>query len=73
VARPLCKLADVLRAEAIDVFLGNDCRGDSVLRDVIWDWELDQNSMDGSVVVQLVDPLEELCLRDVGGQMDEFT
>lgn len=72
-AGPLCKLTNVLRAEAIDVFLGKDCRGDSVLRDVIWDWKLDQDSMDGSVVIQLVDLLEELRFRDVGRQMDKFT
>lgn len=72
-AGPLCKLTDVLRAEAIDVFLGKDCRGDSVLRDVVWDWKLDQDSMDGSVVIQLVDLLEELRFRNVGRQMDKFT
>lgn len=72
-AGPLCELTDVFRAEAIDIFLGNDCRGDGILRYMIWDRKLDQDSMDGSVIVQLVDLLKELCLRDVGRQMDEFT
>lgn len=72
-ACPLCELTDVLGAEAIDIFLSTDGRGDSILRNVIGDWELDQDPMDRSVVVELVDLLEELCLGDVGGQMSEFT
>lgn len=40
---------------------------------MIRDGKLNQDSVDGGVIVQLVDLLEELRLRDVGGQMDEFT
>lgn len=40
---------------------------------MIRDRKLNQDSVDGGVIVQLVDLLEELRLSDVGGQMDEFT
>jgi hypothetical protein len=44
-----------------------------VLGDVFWERQLDEDAVDGGVVVEVVDTLEELGFSDVFGEVDEFT
>jgi hypothetical protein len=71
-ASPLGELANVGGAEAIDVLLVTNGRGDGVLVEVFGEGELDKEAMNAGVVVKPVDLVEELGLADGGGEMEEF-
>jgi hypothetical protein len=43
-----------------------------VLGDMFWEGQLDEDAVDGGVVVVLVDTLEELGFGDVFREVDEF-
>lgn len=60
----LGKLTNVGGTEAINILLVGNGRGNVVLGDVLWNWELNQDTVDGWVVVEVVDALNELDLGD---------
>lgn len=68
----LCKLADVVGTEAIDILLIGDGGRDVVLGNVFRDRQLNKDTVDCGVVIQAFDLLEKL---DLGGgirKVDEF-
>lgn len=68
----LGQLTNVDCAEAIDILLVCYGGGNRVLRDVLWDWELDQDTVDGGVVVQDIDLVDELALSGRLGEVNEL-
>lgn len=72
-ATTLCKLSNVCSTKAIDILLSKDSLCDDILRDVLGDRELDKDSMDRVVIVQLGDLLKQLCFSDLFREVDQFT
>ena len=52
--------ADVDGGEAIDVLIGGDGGDDTVLVDMRWQWQLNEDTMYGRILVQFVDKGNEL-------------
>lgn len=69
---PLGKFSNVLSAETIDILLSKNGGSDGVLGNVAWKGQLDKNTVNGMVIVLLVDLLEQLCLGDICGEMNKF-
>ena len=70
---PLGELSDVGSAEAVDILLAGDDRSDSILGNALWKGELDQNAVDGGVMVEVLDAGDELGLRGRLVELDELT
>lgn len=66
----LGQLADAQGAEAVDILLGRDCRGDGVFRHVVWQRQLHEDAMDRGIVVVGSYAAEYVRLRGVHGQLD---
>lgn len=66
------KFTDIERPEAIDIFRRGDSSGDSGLGNVFGDGQLNQDSVDRGVIVQVLDFLEELGLGNVFVEFDEI-
>ncbi len=61
---------DILRVEAVDVFVWADGADDGGLVNVGWRGGLDEDAVDGGVGVEVGDDGEEIVLRGGGGESD---
>lgn len=66
-----CQFRDVLWMEAIDVFAGIDGADDFFFVDVLGRWALDEDAVDGGIVVEIAHDLHEFLLAGGGGE-DNF-
>ncbi|KAI6748788.1 hypothetical protein HG531_007735 [Fusarium graminearum] len=63
-ATPLGELSNVFGAEAVDILLVCHKRCNGILRNVLGERQLNQDTMDSRVVVVLTNMVKELCLGD---------
>lgn len=68
----LGELANVGGTEAINILLVGDSGRDVVLGHMLWHWKLDQDTVDGWVVVLLLDCLNECELGGLFRELDEL-
>ena len=68
----LGKLANVGGTEAINILFVGDSGRDVVLGHVLWHWKLDQDTVDGWVVVLLLNCLDECELGGLLWELDEL-
>jgi hypothetical protein len=62
------KLAEIHGMEAVDVFLRRDGFEDALRIDLRWKWELDEDTVDVVVIVEVGDELKHVVGGNVGGR-----
>lgn len=71
-AAALGELTDVVGAEAVDILFVGDSRGDGVLGEVSRQRQLDKDAVDGGVVVEAADQVEDFGLGSGLGEGNEL-